>query len=87
MTLDPESASLLVQAQRAAQRAADPPANGLAVSVTTDGRQVTGEAAVSHTADRWWVRAWATVTGQRGTKPQAGAGVQGGMRWLLRRRD
>lgn len=78
MTLDPESASLLVQAQREAQRQA----NGLDATITTDGQSVTGEAAVSHTAERWWVRAWAKVTARSGAKPQTGAGVTLGARWF-----
>ena len=84
---DPESTSLLRQAEAATiQESLKVQPSGLDYGVTTDGKSVTGEAAVSHTADRWWVRAWAKVTARRGGKPQTGAGITGAVRWLRGKR-
>lgn len=78
MTTDPESTTILQQAEALAKAEG----NRLGVSVTTDGQRVDGTLSVSHSSDHWWMRLWAIVTGRRGEKPKVTAGVQGGVRWL-----
>ena len=75
---DPESASLLRQAEALAKAEG----NRLDATVTTDGRQVQGEVSASHAGESWWMRAWARVTARKGAKPDTSAGVSAGIRWF-----
>jgi hypothetical protein len=75
MTLDPESASLLVQAQREAQRQGE-----TAAKATTDGQRVDAELSMSH-GGGWMARAWAKLTAKKDAKPDVSGGVEVSKRW------
>lgn len=71
---DPETTSLLAQAQAKAGE--------LAVSATAPDRQtVEGTVRVSHRGGGWLVSAWAAVKAMAGRKPEASAGVEVSKRW------
>jgi hypothetical protein len=78
MTLDPESASLLVQAQAAAKREAE-----LAAKATATPERVDGEVSFGGHGPSWSARVWAKLTARRDAKPDYSVGVEGVKRWLV----
>jgi hypothetical protein len=76
VTLDPESASLLVQAQNEAKRQGE-----LAAKAATDGHRVDAEVSLSHQGGGWMARAWAKLTAKKDAKPDVSGGVEVSKRW------
>ncbi len=84
MTLDPESASLLAQAQQEARKRA----GEVAVKATATDQRADAEVSVQVTdtaasGPSWAAKAWAKLTTRRDTRPEWSAGAEGSVRWLM----
>lgn len=76
--IDPDTRSILVQAQTRARREAE-----LVAKAETDGRTVRAEGALEAGGPSWAARVWAAITATRDTRPTGAVGVEVRKRWLI----